>query len=129
LAYDSGGVRLDEGLGLKTIDCNLNGSDKTLIVQRRPDDRNDSRLEPTLTKTLPHPVPVDDRLAHALHGFIVNHPKGDLDRLSSANRRQGALDEPGSKHSISENASTSDPASLLAVFVADEDAKLTAFDE
>jgi hypothetical protein len=52
-----------------------------------------------------------------------------LDLLSSANRRQGALDEPGSKHSISENASTSDPASLLAVFVADEDAKLTAFDE
>jgi integrase len=71
LVYYSGGVRLDERLGLKTID--LNGSDKMLIVQRRPDDRNDPRLEPMLTKTLPHPVPVDDRLAHALHGFIVNH--------------------------------------------------------
>jgi hypothetical protein len=122
-----GGVHLNEGLGLKTIDCDLTGSDKKLIVQRQPDDRDDPRLKPALTKTLPHPVPIDDHLAHVLHGFIVNHPEGDLDLPSSADRRHGAMEEPGSKHSISEN--TTDPASLLAVFVADHDAKLTAFDK
>jgi quercetin dioxygenase-like cupin family protein len=35
------------------------------------------------------------------------------------------FEPPGSSHLISENASTTEPASLLAVFVADEGAKLT----
>jgi len=35
----------------------------------------------------------------------------------------------GSEHLISENASTVEPASLLAVFVADDGAQLTTFDE
>jgi quercetin dioxygenase-like cupin family protein len=35
----------------------------------------------------------------------------------------------GSEHLISENASTVEPASLLAVFVADEGGQLTTFDE
>src|SRR6185369_87859 len=34
----------------------------------------------------------------------------------------------GSKHLISENASATEPASLLAVFVADDGARLTTFD-
>jgi hypothetical protein len=62
-----------------------------------------------------------------LHGWRPRF--GSLDLLSSADRRQDAMEEPGSKHSISENAGTTDAASLLAVFVADDDAKLTAFDE
>jgi hypothetical protein len=102
LIYCGGGVHLNEGLGLKTIDCDPTGSDKKLIVQRQPDDRDDPRLKPALAKTLLHPVPIDDHLAHVLHGFIVNHPEGDLDLLSSADRRHGAMEEPGSKHSISE---------------------------
>jgi len=54
--------------------------------------------------------------------------EGELDPLSSADRRQGAMEQPGSKHSISEDASTpDDPASLLAAVVADDDAKLTTF--
>jgi len=36
---------------------------------------------------------------------------------------------PGSEHLISENASTVEPASLLAVFVADDGAQLTTFDK
>jgi len=36
------------------------------------------------------------------------------------------FEPPGSAHLISENASTSEPASLLAVFVADDGAKLTS---
>jgi quercetin dioxygenase-like cupin family protein len=35
---------------------------------------------------------------------------------------------PGSKHVISENASATEPASLLAVFIADDGAQLTTFD-
>ena len=38
------------------------------------------------------------------------------------------FEPPGSKHLVSENASATEPASLLAVFVADDGAKLTHFD-
>jgi quercetin dioxygenase-like cupin family protein len=37
------------------------------------------------------------------------------------------FEPPGSEHLVSENASASEPASLLAVFVADDGAKLTTF--
>ena len=61
-----------------------------------------------------------------MHGFIVNHPEGELDLLLSADRRQGATEQPGGKHQ--RNAGTSDdPASLLAAVVAEDDAKPTAF--
>ena len=36
------------------------------------------------------------------------------------------FEPPGSDHLVSENASTTEPASLLAVFVADDGARLTA---
>ncbi len=39
------------------------------------------------------------------------------------------FEPPGSEHLISENASTSKPASLLAVFVADDGARLTTYDK
>jgi quercetin dioxygenase-like cupin family protein len=39
------------------------------------------------------------------------------------------FEPPGSEHLVSENASTTEPASLLAVFVADEGAQLTIFDK
>jgi quercetin dioxygenase-like cupin family protein len=39
------------------------------------------------------------------------------------------FEPPGSAHLISENASTTEPASLLAVFVADDGAHLTTFDK
>jgi quercetin dioxygenase-like cupin family protein len=38
------------------------------------------------------------------------------------------FEPPGSKHLISENASATEPASLLAVFIADDGAQLTTFD-
>lgn len=72
LTYFDGGVRLGEGLGLKTIDCQLNGPKKRLIVHRRPDDLDDPRRKQALTKTLPHPVDIGPRLARVLHDFIVN---------------------------------------------------------
>jgi quercetin dioxygenase-like cupin family protein len=36
---------------------------------------------------------------------------------------------PGASHSVSENASTTEPASILAVIVADEGAELTKYDQ
>lgn len=39
------------------------------------------------------------------------------------------FEPPGSEHLISENASATEPASLLAVFVADDGARLTTFDQ
>ena len=39
------------------------------------------------------------------------------------------FEPPGSEHLVSENASATEPASLLAVFVADDGAQLTSFDE
>jgi quercetin dioxygenase-like cupin family protein len=38
------------------------------------------------------------------------------------------FEAPGSEHLVSENASATEPASLLALFVADGGAKLTTFD-
>jgi quercetin dioxygenase-like cupin family protein len=42
---------------------------------------------------------------------------------------EGFFEPPGSEHLVSENASAAEPASLLAVFVADDGAKLTTFDK
>ena len=42
---------------------------------------------------------------------------------------QSFFEPPGSEHLVSENASTTEPASLLAVFVADDGARLTTFDK
>jgi quercetin dioxygenase-like cupin family protein len=39
------------------------------------------------------------------------------------------FEPPGSAHLVSENASATEPASLLAVFVADDGAQLTMFDK
>lgn len=39
------------------------------------------------------------------------------------------IEPPGAAHSVSENASATEPARLLAVFVADEGAELTTFDD
>jgi quercetin dioxygenase-like cupin family protein len=39
------------------------------------------------------------------------------------------FEPPGSEHLVSENASATEPASLLAIFVADDGAELTTFDK
>jgi quercetin dioxygenase-like cupin family protein len=39
------------------------------------------------------------------------------------------FEPPGSEHLISENASATEPSSMLAVFVADDGARLTTFDK
>jgi quercetin dioxygenase-like cupin family protein len=39
------------------------------------------------------------------------------------------FEPPGTEHLVSENASATEPASLLAVFIADDGARLTTFDK
>jgi quercetin dioxygenase-like cupin family protein len=39
------------------------------------------------------------------------------------------FEPPGSQHLVSENASTTEPASLLAIFIADDGAELITFDK
>jgi quercetin dioxygenase-like cupin family protein len=39
------------------------------------------------------------------------------------------FEPPGSEHLVSENASATEPASLLAIFIADDGAELTTFDK
>jgi quercetin dioxygenase-like cupin family protein len=39
------------------------------------------------------------------------------------------FEPPGSRHLVSENASAKEPASLLAIFIADDGARLTTFDQ
>ncbi|MGE5159854.1 MAG: cupin domain-containing protein [Gemmatimonas sp.] len=39
------------------------------------------------------------------------------------------FEPPGSEHLVSENASGTEPASLLAIFIADDGAELTTFDK
>jgi len=39
------------------------------------------------------------------------------------------FEPPGSEHLVSENASATEPASLLAIFIADDGAELTVYDE
>ncbi|MGH6748490.1 MAG: cupin domain-containing protein [Methyloceanibacter sp.] len=39
------------------------------------------------------------------------------------------FEPPGSEHLVSENASAAEPASLLAIFIADDGAELTTFDK
>jgi quercetin dioxygenase-like cupin family protein len=41
---------------------------------------------------------------------------------------QSFFEPPGSRHLVSENASQTEPARLLAIFIADEGATLTTFD-
>lgn len=56
--------------------------------------------------------------AHVLSGAIRSRVNDGPERVYQAG--EGFFEEPGSHHEVSANASESEPASLLAVFVADE---------
>ena len=66
--------------------------------------------------------------AYALSGAIPseNSATGPVKVYKAG---ESFFEPPGSKHLISENASATEPASMLVVFVADDDAQLTTFDK
>lgn len=66
--------------------------------------------------------------AYVLSGAIRSQVSGQGPaRIYGAG--ESFFEPPGSEHLVSANASTTEPASLLAVFVADTGAQLTVFDK
>ena len=87
----------------------------------------------TLTGVLVKYVPGGKSASHAHAGSVYayvlsgkirseNSVTGPV-RVYSAG--EGFFEPPGSTHTISENASDTEPASLLAIFIADDGAQLT----
>ncbi|MGH6883290.1 cupin domain-containing protein [Hypericibacter sp.] len=66
-------------------------------------------------------------MAYILEGSIRSQLKGGEVRVYHAG--EVFFEPPGSEHLVSENASQTEPAKLLAIFVAPEGAELTVFDK
>jgi quercetin dioxygenase-like cupin family protein len=66
-------------------------------------------------------------VAYVLEGAIRSKVNDGPERVYQAG--ESWLEPPGAAHSVSANASATEPARLLAVFVADHGAELTTFDE
>jgi quercetin dioxygenase-like cupin family protein len=91
----------------------------------------------TLTAVVVTSAPAGKSGAHQLAGSVFAYVLSGV--IRSENSATGPVkvyqagerffELPGSQHLISENASATDPASLLAVFVADDGAQLTRFDK
>ncbi|CAH2899284.1 MAG: hypothetical protein PPHEMADM_3716 [uncultured Paraburkholderia sp.] len=78
-------------------------------------------------KSLPHRHGKVFVGAYVLSGAIRSGVNGDGARVFHAGEHW--IEKPGAHHTVSENASDSEPARLLAIFVADtNDNKLVTFD-
>jgi len=66
-------------------------------------------------------------MAYIFEGSIRSQLKGGGVRVYHAG--EAFFEPPGGEHLVSENASETDPAKLLAIFVAPEGAKLTEFEQ
>ncbi|GAB2177447.1 cupin domain-containing protein [Dongia sp. agr-C8] len=62
--------------------------------------------------------------AYVLTGSIRSQVSGD-DEAKVYKAGESFFEPPGSSHLVSENASATEPASLIAIFIADEGAALT----
>jgi quercetin dioxygenase-like cupin family protein len=65
-------------------------------------------------------------VAYVLEGAIRSKVNDGPDAVYQAG--ESWLEPPGAAHSVSANASATEPAALLAVFVAEDGAELTTFD-
>ena len=118
-------------------------------IHRAAGEDTGAQVKPLLAEKLPN-VP-----GKSITAVVVNYPPGGKSGkhhhagsvfvyvLSGAIRSENSatgparvykagesfFEPPGSEHLISENAGTAEPASLLAVFVADDGAQLTTFDK
>ena len=79
-------------------------------------------------------APADSRRAHRHAGSVTAYiTKGEIrSQLGWRSGRdvkvgQSFFEPPGAVHLVSANASITEPAELIAVFVADEGAQLTTF--
>jgi quercetin dioxygenase-like cupin family protein len=69
---------------------------------------------------------VGSLVASSLDGAIRSKVNDGPERVYQVG--ESWLEPPGAAHSVSANASATEPAHLLAVFVAEEGAELTTFD-
>jgi quercetin dioxygenase-like cupin family protein len=89
----------------------------------------------TITAVVVNYAPGGKSLSHHHAGSVLAYVlSGEIKSENSATgpakvykAGESFFEPPGSEHLVSENASTTEPASLLAVFVADDGAKLTTF--
>jgi quercetin dioxygenase-like cupin family protein len=65
-------------------------------------------------------------VAYVLEGAIRSKVNDGPEKVYRAG--ESWLEPPGASHSVSANASATEPAALLAVFVAEDGAELTTFD-
>ncbi|WP_312016200.1 MULTISPECIES: cupin domain-containing protein [Bradyrhizobium] len=68
-----------------------------------------------------------DVFAYVLSGEIRSQVEGEDAKIYHAG--ESVFEPPGEHHVISENASKTEPASMLVVFVANDGAELTTFDK
>ena len=66
-------------------------------------------------------------MAYVLEGAIRSKVNDGPETVYQAG--ESWIEPPGAAHSVSANASATEPARLLAVFVADDGAELTTFDK
>jgi quercetin dioxygenase-like cupin family protein len=122
-------------------------ADRTGIARGRR--RRRCPVKPVLAQTLPNVAGKSLTaviVTYALGGKSVKHHhagsvfvfvlSGAIESESSATGSvkvykagESFFEPPGSEHLVSENASATAPASLLAIFVADDGAQLTTFDK
>jgi len=87
----------------------------------------------TITGVLVHYAPGASSPSHAHAGSVYAYVLSGKIRSENSvtgpakvySAGEGFFEPPGSTHTISENASDTEPASLLAIFVADDGAQLT----
>jgi integrase len=65
------GIRRGELLGIYVIDLWLGGDKPTVVIHRRPDDKNDERREKPAAKTAARILPLSGRAAELVHEWVV----------------------------------------------------------
>jgi len=83
-------------------------------------------LEPGAASRPHHHTDRGSVAAYVLRGEVRSQVNGGAVRSYGVG--ESWLEPPGATHSLSENVSGTEPASILAIFVADAGAELTTFD-
>jgi quercetin dioxygenase-like cupin family protein len=120
------------GVGSHAADENLGAQVKSVLAEKLPNVPGKS-----LTAVLVSYPPGGKSARHHHAGSVYVYVLSGIVRSENSatgpakiyTAGESFFEPPGSEHLISENASATEPASLLAVFVADDGAQLTTFDK
>jgi quercetin dioxygenase-like cupin family protein len=119
-------------VGSRAADENLGAQVKSVLAEKLPNVPGKS-----LTAVLVSYPPGGKSARHHHAGSVYVYVLSGIVRSENSatgpakiyTAGESFFEPPGSEHLISENASATEPASLLAVFVADDGAQLTTFDK